>query len=109
MQLYETMMWLLPPSIIAENCWTNVLRIHREAQEGGDRCIITADLHCVWQKPTQPCKAIFLQLKNKLKWRISKFYTCHHNSPILFYDFAVSEHITITLYSFFLIYFLFSK
>ena len=40
--------------------------------EGGSRgrayiYIIMADLHFIWQKPTQHYKAIFLQLKNKFK------------------------------------------
>ena len=34
----------------------------REVQEGGDMCIPMAD-SCWWQKPTQHCKAIILQLK----------------------------------------------
>ena len=34
--------------------------------EGGGRCIIMAD-PVVWQKPTQHCTAIFLQLKIILK------------------------------------------
>ena len=29
------------------------------------------DSHCLWQKPTQHCKAIILQLKNKLKKKAS--------------------------------------
>ena len=39
----------------------------REAQDGGDICNIMAELHCFMAEPTQHCKAIFLQLKNKLK------------------------------------------
>ena len=40
-----------------------------EDQEGGDICVIMADLYCLWQKPTQHCKAIFLYLKiNKIKY-----------------------------------------
>ena len=35
----------------------------REAQEGGDICMPVADHVDVWQKPTQYCKAIILQLK----------------------------------------------
>ena len=27
-----------------------------------------ADFHCLWKKPTQHCKAIFLQLKKKKRW-----------------------------------------
>ena len=34
--------------------------------EAGGRCLIMAD-PVVWQKPTQHCTAIFLQLKNNLK------------------------------------------
>ena len=41
-------------------------REEREAQEGGDICIIMADLHCLWQKSTQHCKALF-PIKNKFK------------------------------------------
>ena len=39
----------------------------REAQKRGDICVIMTDLLIVWQKPTQHCKAITLQLKDKLK------------------------------------------
>ena len=35
----------------------------RAAQKGADICILMADSHCVWQKPTQCCKAIILQIK----------------------------------------------
>ena len=35
----------------------------REAQEGGDICIIMAELLCCMAEPTQHCKAIILQLK----------------------------------------------
>ena len=48
-------------------------RAGREVQEGGDTCIPRADLLIladiwqnyvdIWQKPTQYCKAIILQLK----------------------------------------------
>ena len=36
----------------------------REAHEGGDIYKIMTDFHCIalWQKPTQCCKAIILQL-----------------------------------------------
>ena len=47
----------------------------REVQEGGDICIPMGD-SCfdVWQKPTQYCKAIVLQLKiNKLKTLPSRY------------------------------------
>ena len=37
----------------------------REAQEGGDICILWLILVDVWQKTTKFCKAIILQLKNK--------------------------------------------
>ena len=37
--------------------------------EGRGICVTTADSNCLWQKPTQHYKAIFLQLKNKLKNR----------------------------------------
>ena len=36
----------------------------REVQEGGDLCIQLIHVD-VWQKPTQCCKAIILQLKKK--------------------------------------------
>ena len=36
----------------------------REARRGGDLYIITPDCVVVWQKPTQCCKATFLQTKN---------------------------------------------
>ena len=40
----------------------------REAQEGGDICILRADSHChKQQKPTQHCKAVILQLKINFK------------------------------------------
>ena len=65
MQLYETIMWLLPPSIIAENCWTNVLRIRKEAQEGGDRCIIMADLHCCMAETNATLVSNFPPIKKK--------------------------------------------
>ena len=39
----------------------------REAQQAGDICKLIADLHCYTEKPTQHCKAIFLQLKNKFR------------------------------------------
>ena len=35
----------------------------REIQEGGDTCKLMADSCYVWQKPTQYCVAIILQLK----------------------------------------------
>ena len=38
-----------------------------EAQEGADICILIADSHYLQHKLTQPCKAIILQLKNKLE------------------------------------------
>ena len=38
-----------------------------KAQEGADICILIADSHYLQQKLTQPCKAIILQLKNKLE------------------------------------------
>ena len=37
----------------------------RQAQQGGDICILMADLCIVRQKPSTHCKAIFFQLKNK--------------------------------------------
>ena len=37
----------------------------REAPDGGNRCILTADARCCRQKPTQHCKAIILQLKKQ--------------------------------------------
>ena len=39
----------------------------REAQDGGDMCVHTVDSLFVQNKLTQHCKAIFLQLKNKIK------------------------------------------
>ena len=53
----------------------------REDQEGGDIYIyiITTDLVTVRQKPTQHCKAIFLQLK---KFLIKKKETCSHGSSL---------------------------
>ena len=36
-----------------------------EVQEGGDLCTPMADYGNVWQKTTEFCKAIILQLKNK--------------------------------------------
>ena len=39
----------------------------REVQEGGGVCIPLAESGNVWQKPTQYCKAIILQLKTILK------------------------------------------
>ena len=38
----------------------------QEVQEGEDICILMIHV-AVWQKPTQHCKPIILQLKNKLK------------------------------------------
>ena len=38
----------------------------REVQEGRNICIPMADSVDVWQKPTQHCKAIILQLKINL-------------------------------------------
>ena len=35
----------------------------REFQEGEHTCTLVADSVVVWQKPTQHCKAIILQLK----------------------------------------------
>ena len=39
----------------------------REVQEGADMGILTADSCCLWQKQTQHCKAVTLQLKIKNK------------------------------------------
>ena len=39
----------------------------REVQKGGDICILVTDSCCLWQKPTQHCKVIVLQLKIKFK------------------------------------------
>ena len=39
----------------------------REAQERGSICAVMADLHCVWQKSIQHCKAISPQLKVNFK------------------------------------------
>ena len=36
----------------------------RETPQGENRSIIITHLHCSKQKPTQHCKAIFLQFKN---------------------------------------------
>ena len=45
----------------------------REAQEGRDICILTADSHChKQQKLTQHCKAVILQLKINLKIKVLK-------------------------------------
>ena len=45
----------------------------REAQEGRDIVIPMADLYDVWQKPTQYCKAILLQLKiKKINYKTKK-------------------------------------
>ena len=38
--------------------------VRGEIQEGGGACILTA---AAWQKPTQRCQAIILQLKVHLK------------------------------------------
>ena len=38
--------------------------IARKAPEGGHICILMADSYCMW-KPTQHCKAITFQLKEK--------------------------------------------
>ena len=35
----------------------------REAQEGGDICILIADLHCCTAELTQRCKVIIIQWK----------------------------------------------
>ena len=39
--------------------------VEREAQEGGDICILTADLHCCTGETNTNCKAIILPLKKK--------------------------------------------
>ena len=45
-----------------EGC--NVLGVGRKFQEGGDICIYIWLIHVdIWQKPTQYCKTIVLQLK----------------------------------------------
>ena len=45
--------------------WCAVTAWRGEGREGGDTCVIMADLVIVRQIPTQHCKAIFLQLRNK--------------------------------------------
>jgi len=45
----------------------------REVQEGGNIYIYLWLIHVdVWQKPTQYCKAIILELKIKNKWAFFK-------------------------------------
>ena len=46
----------------------------REAQEGGDTCILTADSHCCMEETNTHWKAIILQLKIKVN-------TCGHLLP----------------------------
>ena len=54
----------------------------REAQEGGDICILRADSHChKQQKPTQHCKAVILQLKINFKNKLRKFKKRNNSCP----------------------------
>jgi len=53
----------------------------REAQAGGDICILTADTHCCMAETNTHYKAIVLQLKINLK---RKFSNLRRKKPSIF-------------------------
>lgn len=63
---------------------TVVVVCGREAPDGGDRCILTADARCCRQKPTQHCKAIILQLKKQAIFKSGRKNSWLNGRPVLY-------------------------
>ena len=55
----------------------------REAREGGEMCIFTANSHCLWQKRKQYYKGIILQLNTNLSFKEYKKETLRNQREAL--------------------------